>query len=160
MKRKSGVKKAGKAKKTAAAKAAKKRPAKSTKTKAKTKIAQRKTPKTANARSGAKPGVSATVLIDARIRDLDDWRGDVLAHLRRLINEADPEVVEEWKWGIPVWSHAGLICTGEVYEGHVKTTFAKGASLPDLSGCSIRASKETRGVPSTFTRVTASTSRL
>jgi hypothetical protein len=135
MKRKSGVKKAGKAKKrTTAARVAKNRPAKSAKKKTKTALATKKAPKTAKARSGAKPGVSAVALIDARIRDLDDWRGGVLAHLRRLINAADPDVVEEWKWGIPVWSHGGLICTGEVYKGHVKTTFAKGASLPDPSG--------------------------
>jgi hypothetical protein len=70
-------------------------------------------------------------LISQRIAELPDWRGKTLAKLRKLINEADPDVVEEWKWGIPVWSHDGLVCTGEVYKAVVKTTFAKGASLPD-----------------------------
>jgi hypothetical protein len=73
----------------------------------------------------------ASQLIDAHIQQLTDWRGKTLGRLRRLIQEADPEVVEEWKWGIPVWSHDGLICTGEVYKKAVKTTFAKGASLKD-----------------------------
>lgn len=77
----------------------------------------------------------ASGLIDARIRELGDWRGETLAHIRRLIREADPEVVEEWKWrGVPVWSHAGIICTGETYRQVVKMTFAKGASLEDPSG--------------------------
>ena len=75
---------------------------------------------------------SASRLIDERIRDLGDWRGQMLRRLRGLIKEADPEVVEEWKWrGVPVWSHDGLICTGETYKGVVKMTFARGASLPD-----------------------------
>ena len=74
-------------------------------------------------------------LIDARIRELSDWRGEMLALLRILIKQADPEVVEEWKWrGVPVWSHAGIICTGETYKNVVKMTFAKGASLADPSG--------------------------
>jgi hypothetical protein len=74
-------------------------------------------------------------LIDARIKELGDWRGDTLARLRALIQRADPEVVEEWKWrGVPVWSHAGMICTGETYKSVVKMTFAKGAALPDPSG--------------------------
>lgn len=78
---------------------------------------------------------SASRLIDARIRELDDWRGQVLAHIRALIHQADPEVVEEWKWrGVPVWSHDGLICTGETYKSVVKLTFAKGAALADPSG--------------------------
>lgn len=72
-------------------------------------------------------------LIDARIADLGDWRGEMLSRLRALIKEADPEVAEEWKWSNPVWSHDGLICTGETYKKVVKTTFAKGASLPDPS---------------------------
>ena len=72
-------------------------------------------------------------LIDARIKELAGWRGETLARIRVLIKEADPEVVEEWKWGIPVWSHAGIICTGETYKAAVKTTFAKGAALPDPS---------------------------
>ncbi len=78
---------------------------------------------------------SASELIDARIRQLHDWRGEMLARLRALIREADPEVVEEWKWrGTPVWSHDGIICTGETYKSIVKMTFAKGASLDDPSG--------------------------
>jgi hypothetical protein len=83
---------------------------------------------------------SASEAIDARIRELDDWRGETLARVRALIREADPEVVEEWKWrkatnpGTPVWSHDGIICTGETYKAVVKMTFAKGASLDDPSG--------------------------
>jgi len=69
--------------------------------------------------------------IDARIKELDDWRGKTLARLRAVIKQADPKVVEEWKWNVPVWSHDGLICTGESYKSHVKLTFAKGASLKD-----------------------------
>jgi hypothetical protein len=72
-------------------------------------------------------------LIDAHIKELGGWRGETLAHIRTLIKQADPAVVEEWKWGIPVWSHGGIICTGETYKAAVKTTFAKGASLPDPS---------------------------
>ena len=79
-------------------------------------------------------GASASQLIDARIKELDDWRGKTLARVRRLIKQADPEVVEEWKWGIPVWSHDGIICTGESYKKAVKLTFAKGASLKDPAG--------------------------
>ncbi len=85
------------------------------------------------------PG-SASESIDARIHELDDWRGETLARIRALVREADPEVVEEWKWakatspGTPVWSHDGIICTGESYKNVVKTTFAKGASLKDPSG--------------------------
>jgi hypothetical protein len=77
---------------------------------------------------------SASKLIDARIEDLTDWRGEMLARLRALIKQADPEVVEEWKWGIPVWSHDGIICTGETYKKAVKMTFAKGAFLDDPAG--------------------------
>ena len=74
-------------------------------------------------------------MIDERIRELGDWRGKMLSRLRALIKQADPEVVEEWKWrGVPVWSHAGMICTGETYKNVVKMTFAKGASLEDPSG--------------------------
>ena len=77
---------------------------------------------------------SPSQLIDARIKELGDWRGEMLGRLRRLVKEADPEVVEEWKWrGVPVWSHAGLICTGETYKSVVKMTFAKGAALKDAS---------------------------
>ncbi|MCX2713225.1 DUF1801 domain-containing protein [Mycolicibacterium sp. J2] len=80
-------------------------------------------------------GDSATDLIDARIRELSDWRGDTLARVREVIHRADPDVVEEWKWrGVPVWSHDGMICTGETYKDYVKLTFAKGAKLPDPSG--------------------------
>jgi hypothetical protein len=76
--------------------------------------------------------VPAGRLIDGRIKELGDWRGETLSRIRTLIKEADPEVVEEWKWrGVPVWSHAGIICTGETYRSVVKMTFAKGASLPD-----------------------------
>jgi hypothetical protein len=90
----------------------------------KTKIASKET----------KGGDSPSQLIDARIKELDDWRGERLARLRALIKEADLEVVEEWKWGIPVWSNAGIICTGETYKDKVKLTFAKGASLKDPAG--------------------------
>ncbi len=90
-------------------------------------------------KSGAKRVESARVesasrLIDARIEELGDWRGEMLARLRALIKQADPQVVEEWKWEIPVWSHDGIICTGETYKKVVKMTFAKGASLDDPSG--------------------------
>ena len=80
-------------------------------------------------------GKSPSQLIDARIEELGDWRGKMLGRLRTLIKEADPDVVEEWKWrGVPVWSHDGLICTGETYKNVVKMTFAKGAALKDPSG--------------------------
>lgn len=89
--------------------------------------------------SGNRPSPSES--IDARIRELDDWRGEMLGRLRALVKEADPEVVEEVKWrkpsnpsGVPVWEHAGLLCTGEVYKDKLKLTFAKGASLPDPAG--------------------------
>ncbi|MGO4573840.1 DUF1801 domain-containing protein [Microvirga sp. 2TAF3] len=86
-------------------------------------------------KSGAQDNKSPSQLIDARIKELSDWRGEMLSRLRTLIKEADPEVVEEWKWrGVPVWSHAGMICTGETYKNAVKMTFAKGASLEDPSG--------------------------
>jgi hypothetical protein len=89
-------------------------------------------------RNGAGEGgdeESPSRLIDARIAALGDWRGETLARIRTLIRQADPEAVEEWKWrGVPVWSHAGIICTGETYRNVVKTTFAKGASLEDPSG--------------------------
>lgn len=78
---------------------------------------------------------SASRLIDARISELNDWRGETLARVRALIHQADPDVVEEWKWrGVPVWSHAGILCTGETYKQVVKMTFAKGASLEDPAG--------------------------
>ncbi|EID77146.1 hypothetical protein WSS_A28220 [Rhodococcus opacus M213] len=80
-------------------------------------------------------GDSPSQLIDARIEELGDWRGEALARIRALVTKADPDVVEEWKWrGVPVWSHAGMICTGETYKNAVKVTFAKGASLDDPSG--------------------------
>jgi hypothetical protein len=79
------------------------------------------------------PAESPSALIDKTIEDLGDWRGNTLAKVRDIIHKADPEVVEEWKWGIPVWSHAGLICTGETYKKAVKLTFAKGAELKDPS---------------------------
>jgi hypothetical protein len=83
----------------------------------------------------ASGGDSPSQLIDARIKELNDWRGETLARIRALIKQADPEVVEEWKWrGVPVWSHNGIICTGETYRNVVKMTFAKGASLEDPSG--------------------------
>jgi hypothetical protein len=82
-----------------------------------------------------KNGSSPSQLIDARIKELGDWRGETLAHIRKLIKDADPDVVEEWKWrGVPVWYHAGMICTGETYKNVVKMTFAKGASLDDPAG--------------------------
>jgi hypothetical protein len=80
------------------------------------------------------PAQPPAELIDAKIESLGDWRGEMLARLRALIHAADPDVIEEWKWSIPVWSHDGIICTGETYKKVVKTTFAKGASLPDPSG--------------------------
>ena len=82
-------------------------------------------------KSAAPAGESASLLIDGRIKELNDWRGKRLSQLRALIKKADPEVVEEWKWGIPVWSHDGIICTGETYKKAVKLTFAKGAFLKD-----------------------------
>jgi hypothetical protein len=82
----------------------------------------------------AKAGASPSRLIDARIKELNDWRGETLARVRSLIKEADPEIIEEWKWrGVPVWEHSGIICTGETYRQIVKMTFARGASLEDPS---------------------------
>ncbi len=86
-------------------------------------------------KNGFQESKSPSQLIDARIKELGDWRGVMLSRLRTLVKEADPEVVEEWKWrGVPVWSHDGLICTGETYKKVVKMTFAKGAALKDPSG--------------------------
>jgi hypothetical protein len=86
-------------------------------------------------KSGSQKNKSPSQLIDARVKELGDWRGKMLSRLRALIKEADPEVVEEWKWrGVPVWSHDGIICTGETYKNVVKMTFAKGAALKDPSG--------------------------
>jgi hypothetical protein len=86
-------------------------------------------------KSATAKGESPSSLIDARIKELNDWRGKTLSRVRALIKQADPEVVEEWKWrGVPVWEHAGIICTGETYKSVVKLTFAKGASLGDPKG--------------------------
>ena len=80
------------------------------------------------------PVESAAALIDKRIKEFADWRGKMLAKVRGIIHAADPEIVEEWKWGIPVWSHGGIVCTGETYKSVVKMTFAKGAALKDPAG--------------------------
>ena len=85
-------------------------------------------------KSDTNPGPSASELISNKIAELGDWRGDTLARMRALIQEAVPDVVEEWKWNVPVWSHDGILCTGEAYKSAVKLTFAKGASLDDPSG--------------------------
>jgi len=91
-------------------------------------------PKKSATKAKASGSASPSRLIDGRIKELGDWRGDMLARVRALIKEADPDVVEEWKWrGVPVWEHAGIICTGETYKAVVKMTFAKGASLDDPS---------------------------
>ena len=99
------------------------------------KTVPRKTNSAPTKKATAPPAsTSASALIDGRIKELGDWRGDMLGRLRSLIREADPDVVEEWKWrGVPVWSHDGLICTGETYKSVVKMTFAKGAALKDPS---------------------------
>jgi hypothetical protein len=88
----------------------------------------------ATKKSGSQKSESPSKLIDARIKELGDWRGKMLSRLRALVKQADPEVVEEWKWEVPVWSHDGLICTGESYKSVVKLTFAKGAALEDPAG--------------------------
>jgi hypothetical protein len=80
------------------------------------------------------PGESASALIDERIEELGGWHGKTLAKVRKIIHQADPDIVEEWKWGTPVWSHGGIVCTGEAYKSAVKMTFAKGAALKDPSG--------------------------
>jgi hypothetical protein len=86
-------------------------------------------------KAAAPKGKSPSALIDARIKELGDWRGEMLAQIRALIKDADPDVVEEWKWrGVPTWYHNGIICTGETYKGVVKATFAKGAALADPAG--------------------------
>src|SRR6202171_4203506 len=91
--------------------------------------------KSATTKRATTSGESPSRLIDARIKELDDWRGRTLSRVRTLIKQADPEAVEEWKWrGVPVWSHDGIICTGETYKSVVKLTFAKGASLGDPKG--------------------------
>lgn len=93
----------------------------------------KKKKETTRKKTGSKKIESPGRLIDARIKELGDWRGEMLSQLRRLIKQADPAVIEEWKWQVPVWSHDGLICTGETYKTTVKLTFAKGASLKDPS---------------------------
>jgi len=104
-------------------------------------------------KSGSQKSKSPSQLIDARIKELGDWRGKMLSRLRTLVKEADPEVVEEWKWrGVPVWSHDGLICTGETYKHVVKMTFAKGAALRILRASSTPVLTGTLGVPSTSMR--------
>ncbi|HEY5754281.1 MAG TPA: DUF1801 domain-containing protein [Steroidobacter sp.] len=97
------------------------------------KTAKAKTTAKKKAAPKAESAAPASQLIDARIRELKDWRGETLARMRELILEADPEIVEEWKWSNPVWSRNGIICTGESYKTHVKLTFARGASVPDPS---------------------------
>jgi len=101
----------------------------------KSKSAKARPAKTGSAKSASTKAVSPSKLIDARIKELGDWRGRMLSRLRSLVREADPDVVEEWKWrGVPVWEHAGILCTGETYKDVVKMTFAKGASLEDPAG--------------------------
>jgi hypothetical protein len=101
-------------------------------TEAARKSASAPTKKSASGTQGAKTNADASRLIDGRIAELRDWRGETLARVRQLIRQADPEAIEEWKWrGVPVWSHGGMICTGETYKTTVKLTFAKGASLDD-----------------------------
>ena len=103
-------------------------------------------------KNGSKSGGPPSALIDARIEELGDWRGEMLARLRALIKQADADVAEEWKWGVPVWSHYGLICTGETYKKVVKMTFAKGASLQNPSGLFNSVSRARSGGPSTSTK--------
>jgi hypothetical protein len=89
----------------------------------------------ATKKTGSQQSKSPSQLIDERIAELDDWRGEMLSRLRALVKEADPDIVEEWKWrGVPIWSHDGIVCTGETYKNVVKTTFAQGAALPDPAG--------------------------
>lgn len=97
------------------------------------KPAARKAAKTAK-KTPSQTETSASKMIDARIDELGDWRGEILSRLRALIKQADPDIVEEWKWAVPVWSHNGLICTGEAYKNIVKMTFARGAAVDDPSG--------------------------
>ena len=118
-------------------------------------------------KSGSKNANSPSRLIDARIAALSEWRGETLARVRKLIKQADPEVVEEVKWrkpsnamlGVPVWEHAGIICTGETYKDKVKLTFAKGAALDDPSGLFNSSSTATSGAPSISRRATRSMKR-
>jgi hypothetical protein len=101
----------------------------------KTRSVRAKTTSGKSASASKEEAASPSQLIDVRIRELNDWRGETLARVRALIKETDPEAVEEWKWrGVPVWSHGGILCTGETYKTVVKLTFAKGAALEDPSG--------------------------
>jgi hypothetical protein len=97
-------------------------------------VKPRKNPASTKGKSASRIEKSASQLIDERIEELGDWRGQMLGHLRAVIKQADPDIVEEWKWSVPVWSHDGLICTGESYKSVVKMTFANGAALDDPSG--------------------------
>jgi hypothetical protein len=116
--------------------------------------------KEANGSKQGNEGASPSQLIDAKIEELGDWRGETLARVRSLVKQADPEVVEEWKWrGVPTWYHGGIICTGETYKDKVKMTFAKGASLDDPPASSTPASRATSGARSTSTRARRSTRR-
>ena len=120
----------------------------------------RKAMATENQSEEGNVGASPSQLIDARIAELADWRGETLARVRSLIRQADPEVVEEWKWrGVPVWSHAGIICTGETYKAVVKLTFARGARWTTPPASSTPASRATPAAPSTSARATRSTKR-
>ena len=110
--------------------------------------------KTIVKKSATAKAESPSRLIDARIKELDDWRGKTLSRVRALIKQAVPDVAEEWKWrGVPVWSHNGIICTGETYKSVVKLTFLKGASLKDPQDCSTPALKVTPGAPSICMKV-------
>ena len=109
--------------------------------------------KTSAKKTASKETTSASKLIDARIKELGDWRGEMLAKLRALVKQADPDIVEEWKWrGVPVWEHNGIVCTGETYKSVVKMTFAKGASLKTRPNSSTPVSRATRAAPSTSTK--------
>jgi hypothetical protein len=110
--------------------------------------------------SGPRKETSPSQLIDERIRELGDWRGKTLARLRALIKQADPDVVEEWKWrGVPVWYHDGMICTGETYKSELKLTFVRGPRLTTHQASLTRASRATPGAPSTSMRGMRSTGR-
>jgi hypothetical protein len=108
-------------------------------------------------KSGSEKSNSPSRLIDERIKELGDWRGKMLSRLRALVKEADPEVIEEWKWRVPVWEHDGIICTGETYKTVVKMTFAKGASLKTRQAFLTLVLREIPGVPSISTRARRST---
>ena len=105
------------------------------------------------------PTESASELIDEKIKDLGDWRGKTLANVRAVIHKADPEIVEEWKWSGPVWSHGGIVCTGETYKSVVKMTFPRGAAMKDPQVSSTPAWREMSGAPSTSAKATRSMRR-